>query len=95
MGAHSSRLETIVLSRFLLNLRRAALRLTISPGPWNNTFSDTTDTVASLSELQFNSQVIGSLGGSLAFGPSDDYSEETEISSISSGQVDMVALESL
>ncbi|KAH9932629.1 uncharacterized protein B0H18DRAFT_986745 [Fomitopsis serialis] len=66
-------LETVVLSRFILNLRRAALRLTIENGPGRgSTSSSASDPLVSISELQFNSRILGSLGGSLAFGSSDD-----------------------
>ncbi|KZT63118.1 hypothetical protein DAEQUDRAFT_770902 [Daedalea quercina L-15889] len=74
-------LETVVLSRFLLDLRQAALRLTINPGPGRirNTSSSSSGSIASLTEIQFNSHILGSLGGSLAFGFSNDgYPESTD-----------------
>ena len=69
---HTSRLETIVLSRFLLNLRRTAIRLTINHRTRNNTLSEVSNTTSSLSELRFNSHVLEDLGGSLSFHSDDD-----------------------
>ncbi|KAH9932619.1 uncharacterized protein B0H18DRAFT_1115847 [Fomitopsis serialis] len=66
-------LVTVVLSRFILNLRRAALRLTVEKHPGRGTNSTSASgPLSSISELQFNSRILGSLGGSLAFGSSDD-----------------------
>ena len=70
--AHALRFSTIVLSRFLLDLRRTALRLTVNHSTRNNSFSETLNTASSPSELRFNSHVLGDLGGSLSFGSNDD-----------------------
>ena len=74
---HTSRLETIVLSRFLLDLRCTAVRLTINHRTRNDTLLEGSNTTSSPSELRFNSHVLGGLGGSLSFVP-DDEVEVTE-----------------
>ena len=76
---HTSRLETIVLSRFLFNLRRTAVRLTINHRTKNNTLSEVSNTASSPSELRFNSHVLEDLGGSLSFHSDDDDIEVAEV----------------
>ena len=94
-GTYISRIGTVVLSRFLLDLRRAAFRPTISSGLRADSFSRTSDIVASQSELHFNSNVLGALGGSLSLDSGDD-DEVPESSDEVSEQIDadMVAPES-
>ncbi|TFY64160.1 hypothetical protein EVJ58_g2806 [Rhodofomes roseus] len=66
-------LEAILLSRFILNLRRVALQLVISNGRQLGAASFSAfSSRLSVSELQFDSRVLGTLGGSLALGSSYD-----------------------
>ncbi|TFY64156.1 hypothetical protein EVJ58_g2801 [Rhodofomes roseus] len=68
-------LETVVLSRFLLDLRRTALRLSVAAGPRaGESSTSASGSLIDLSELRFNSRILGSLGGSLALGSSDEES---------------------
>ncbi|KAH9829096.1 uncharacterized protein C8Q71DRAFT_791721 [Rhodofomes roseus] len=66
-------LEAILLSRFILNLRRVALQLMIPHGRQLGAASFSAfSSRLSFSELQFDSRVLGTLGGSLALGSSYD-----------------------
>ena len=69
---HTFRLQTIALSRFLLDLRCTAVRLTINHRTKTGTLSEGSNTTSSPSELRFNSHVLGGLDGSLSFGPDND-----------------------
>lgn len=69
---HTYRFQTIALSRFLLDLRRTALRLTLNHRTSNNMLSETSNAASSPSELHFGSHVLGDLGGSVSFGSDDD-----------------------
>ena len=69
---YTSRLSTIVLSRFLLNLRRTALRPTINHSTCNNLFSQSLHSASLPSELCFNPHVLGDFGGSLSFDSDED-----------------------
>ena len=69
---YASRLATIVLSHFLLDLRHTATRLTINHSTHNNSLLETSNVASSPSELHFGSHVLGDLGGSLSFGSDND-----------------------
>ena len=73
---YASRLETIVLSHFLLDLRHTALRPIINGSAHDNSFSETLNTASLPSELRFNSHVLRDLGGSLSIGSDDDVEDE-------------------
>ena len=91
---YTSRLSTIALSRFLLDLRRTALRLTLDHRTSGHSFSENSNVDSTRSELRFNPHVLDDLGGPLSF-DSDDEIEVAEGPDVISEHVDsnMVAQE--
>ena len=84
---YTSRLSTIALSRFLLDLRRTALRLTLDHRTSGHSFSENSNVDSTRSELRFNPHVLDDLGGPLSF-DSDDEIEVAEGPDVISEHVD-------